>query len=188
MAEKQINSPLAGTCGRLFDAISAILGLCRVSTYDGEAAVRLSEAMDPCGKPVVAYPYEIRKKEKLEEVDFSVMLKQIAEDCLSGLPSELLIRRFHETLVSALVRMADLAAAQYPKSKRRIVLSGGSMNNPYLSSRLYDRLVDHGFTVYTHHLLPSGDGGLSLGQINIAAQWIKSGAGVLHIGCANFEK
>lgn len=188
MAEKQINSPLAGTCGRLFDAISAILGLCRVSTYDGEAAVRLSEAMDPYGKPVVAYPYEIRKKEKLEEADFSVMLKNIAEDRLSGLPSELLIRRFHETLVSALARMADLAAAQYPKSKRRIILSGGSMNNPYLSSRLYDRLVDHGFTVYTHHLLPSGDGGLSLGQINIAAQWIKPGAGVLHNGCASFEK
>lgn len=169
MVSMKLNSPLAGTCGRLFDAVSAILGICTESTYDGEAAIRLSEHLGPGNVNAPPYPFVVTEKSGLKELDFKPMIEQITDERLKGVPPEPLIRRFHETIISACCSLVESIAGENPGFGRRVVLSGGSMNNPFLSLRLSESLEARGFSVYTHHLLPSGDGGLCLGQLMIAA-------------------
>lgn len=169
MCARKINSPLAGTCGRLFDAVSAILGLCETSTYDGEAAVLLSELPGDETVPE-CYRYSVTKQNGLWVLDPSPMLDAIVEERLIGKPAAEIAGRFQKTVVSACCTLIERCAADHPEFGRRIALSGGSMNNPYLSDSLTRSMEARGFTVYTHHLLPAGDGGLSFGQLMIAAQ------------------
>lgn len=165
-----LNSPLAGTCGRLFDAVSAMLGICTESTYDGEAAIRLSEGLEPGKENDRTYPFVITEKQDLKELDFTPMLAQMAREHLNGDPEEPMIRCFHHTVAAACLNLIENISGEHPEFGRRVVLSGGSMNNPYLASLLAENLEAAGFSVFTHHLLPSGDGGLCLGQLMIAAE------------------
>ncbi|MNC41480.1 Carbamoyltransferase HypF [compost metagenome] len=178
MALTGMNSPLAGTCGRLFDAVSAILGLVAVSGYDGEAAIRLSElaAFARVGEEegILPFGYAIRdngEKQALE-LDMSETLRSVAEERLAGTPVEELALRFHETVARAAVELLQrslekegLTAACIPK----VMLSGGSFHNPYLARRIPALLRKRGMESYRHRLVPAGDGGLSLGQLIIAA-------------------
>lgn len=170
MAEKGVNSPLAGTCGRLFDAVSAMLGLCLESTYDGEAAILLSELAsgeeaEASGIPA-PYPYEVRLADGLWELDMRLALGSIAEDRLAGLPNGQIALRFHETVAQA---AAELLIRGSGAAGGKAVLSGGSFHNRYLRRRVQDILERESFEVYTHVRVPSGDGGLSLGQLMAAA-------------------
>lgn len=168
MIRQKVNSPLAGTCGRLFDAVSAILGLCWVSTYDGEAAVLLSETAGDGPDPAQPYPYRISNS-TVKELDFTQALRQLTGDHLNGVPVATISRRFHETVVSAACDVTRRVSSEHPEYGKRIVLSGGSFNNPYLSRRIADELRASGFAVFTHHRVPCGDGGLCLGQLAVAA-------------------
>jgi Hydrogenase maturation factor len=168
MISRKVNSPMAGTCGRLFDAVSAMLGLCHVSTYDGEAAILLSEVIGNQPDPVEPYPFIIHDGE-VKELDFAPALRQLAGDRLEGLPVAAISHRFHETVVAAASDVTRRIAAEHPEYGRRVVLSGGSFNNPYLARRIAESLRTSGFTVYTHHRVPCGDGGLCLGQLAVAA-------------------
>lgn len=178
MASTGMNSPLAGTCGRLFDAVSAILGLVAVSGYDGEAAIRLSELAafaDTNGANAVKpFGYVIRDKGETEalELDMSETVSQIVEEQLAGLPPDDLALRFHETVACSAVELLQralekegLSAAVIPK----VMLSGGSFHNPYLARRIPALLKQRGLEPYRHRQVPAGDGGLALGQLLAAA-------------------
>lgn len=168
MINRGVNCPQAGTCGRLFDAVSAILGLCEVSTYDGEAAIRLSECCEP---NVAAEPYPFMiTGDALKEIDMTPALAAIAADRLNGRPVSKISTRFHATVVEACCSLVRRSAARYPEFGRRVMLSGGSFNNIHLAKQIFQKLTDEGFHVYTHHRLPCGDGGLSFGQLTVAAQ------------------
>lgn len=169
MIDLGYNVPMAGTCGRLFDAVSAILGVCPVSTYDGEAAIRLSEAIDE-EEGFEPYPFDIDRQGDLLELDMGPMLKALIHDHLQGEERKKLIGRFHETLVEASFRLLTRLTEENPSYRKNIVLSGGSFHNPYLAHQLNRRLSAVGFKVYMHHILPTNDGGLSYGQLMIAAQ------------------
>lgn len=169
MTEMKLNSPMAGTCGRLFDAVSAIIGLCKVSTYEGEPAILLSECADEGNRQVEPYPYRVTW-EGTAEIDFSLTLKQIAEDHLHGLSAARISRRFHETVVSVCCSVIHRIACRHPEFGRRVVLSGGSLNNRFLARHLQATLAADGFDVFTHHRMPCGDGGLCLGQLVVAAE------------------
>ncbi|WP_353947502.1 carbamoyltransferase HypF [Sporolactobacillus sp. Y61] len=167
MTEREVNSPSAGTCGRLFDAVSAILGVCRRSTYEGEAAVLLSELAES-GKRAQSYPFTIREQDHMLVIDPSEMLQEIAVDHLRGAASEAISQRFHETVKAACCTVLNQIHRAHPEYGRRVVLSGGSFNNPYLSEQMDQTLCRSGFTVFRHQHVPCGDGGLSLGQLIIA--------------------
>lgn len=171
MVTKGINSPLAGTCGRLFDAVSAILGVCEVSTYDGEAAINLSEMMIEGEKERhEAYPYRlIDGKGDTDSIDFSQALRQIVEERLNGTDIVTIVRRFHETVTEICVHSVAKWSMQHPEMNKKVVLSGGSFHNPFLTVEISRRLKEKGFVVYTHGKVPCSDGGLSLGQLIIAA-------------------
>jgi hydrogenase maturation protein HypF len=176
MAATGMNSPLAGTCGRLFDAVSAILGLVAGSGYDGEAAIRLSElaAFARIGGRVQTFGYAIRDRGEGHglELDLAEAVRGVTEGRLAGSPVEDLALRFHETVAQAAVELLQrslekegLTAACIPK----VMLSGGSFHNPYLLRRIPALLERRGMEPYRHRQVPAGDGGLALGQLMAAA-------------------
>ena len=169
MIEKRMNTVYAGTCGRLFDAVSSMMGVCEKSTYDGEAAISLSELAD-MNLHVDPYRYEIEKHDQLLRFNFSPMLLQIAEDVASGEKKETeMSTAFHETIVQALVDGMKQLQQKFPHYNKKIVLSGGSFHNRYLKQRLIHCLTEAGFEVFTHRRIPCSDGGLSYGQLMVAA-------------------
>lgn len=177
MVKREINSPLAGTCGRLFDAVSAILGICEVSTYDGEAAIKLSEQMEETEESARIMPYLYRFVEYEGEpssIDFGLALQGIVDDRRNGVPVKLIVQRFHETVVDICVEMVALLSRKNPGFNKAVALSGGSFHNPYLVKEISSRLREKNFQVYTHERVPCNDGGLSLGQLIIAGQGVRS--------------
>jgi hydrogenase maturation protein HypF len=167
MLERNLNTVYAGTCGRLFDAVSAICGVTRLSSYDGEAAIQLAELAD---ERVVFKPYDFDLIEKeVLTIDFSRMIKDIALDVLAGQDVKKISGRFHETVVKALVLALEKKHSTYPESKNTVVLSGGSFHNRYLRKRITAELTKRKFTVYVPEKVPCNDGGLSFGQLVVAA-------------------
>lgn len=185
MLKSGVNAPLAGTCGRLFDAVSSLLGLCETSTYDGEAAVVLSElAAFYQGDPPPPYPYAIGGTDsKLLEIDFTGMLAAIAAERLEGVPAADIAVRFHETVAEAAVRALLLAHAKRPERNRRVALSGGSFHNRYLTRRIKSKLEGAGFAALLHRRVPCNDGGLSLGQLIVAARQTSESEGAIGHVC-----
>ena len=168
MVEKGLNTVYAGTCGRLFDAVSSIIGICDKSTYDGEAAICLSE-LAKLDQQVDAYSYEIEENEQKLIFNFTRMLVEILEDRTNGKDVKEISTAFHETIVQALVDGMNRLHETFPHYNKKIVLSGGSFHNRYLKERLKVCLTAAGFEVYTHHRIPCNDGGLSYGQLMVAA-------------------
>ena len=168
MIEKEMNTVYAGTCGRLFDAVSSMIGLCDKSTYDGEAAITLSE-LAQLNLLTETYSYEIKQNEQKLIFDFSRMLVEIAKDVIRGKDVKEISTAFHETIVQALVDGIKQLQQTFPQFNKKIVLSGGSFHNRYLKERLIDDLSAAGFEVFTHRRIPCNDGGLSYGQLMVAA-------------------
>ncbi|PYZ94807.1 carbamoyltransferase HypF [Salipaludibacillus keqinensis] len=172
MVVNDINSPLAGTCGRLFDAVSAILGICSVSTYEGEAAMKLADGLGGTDFPdddEKTYPYRITSNDHGYELDVSAMILAIIQEKCQGRSIQEISRRFHQTVVSCCVHMTLAIAAKRPELNRSVVLSGGSFQNNYLRKHLQRHLEKRDFQVYTHKQVPCHDGGLALGQMIIAS-------------------
>lgn len=168
MIKNNLNLVNAGTCGRLFDAVSAMIGVCTTATYDGEAAILLSELAES-GKKSEPYPFTIVESEGILTFDFSEMLSEIVEDAIQSVEKQWISTRFHETIVVAIVTaMKKLTCADHSKTKK-VVFSGGSFHNRYLHERLHSELSKIGFSVYTHRQVPCNDGGLSFGQLVVAA-------------------
>jgi hydrogenase maturation protein HypF len=167
MIAKRINTVYAGTCGRLFDAVSAICGVTKVSSYDGEAAISLAELAD---EMVIyeAYPFDVVGTDMLT-INFSKMIKEIAVDVLAEKEISTISGRFHETVVQAIVATLVHVQNQKPGATRNVVLSGGSIHNRYLRKRINAELTKRNFNVFVPEMVPCNDGGLSYGQLVVAA-------------------
>ncbi|MCQ6277333.1 carbamoyltransferase HypF [Bacillus sp. V3B] len=172
MIVHQINTPMAGTCGRLFDVISAILRICWISTYEGEAAIKLSDYMNRTELESTDAVYSFHLKSNIQsqlQVDFSPMIYQIIQDKLQQQSIIKIIQKFHRTIVSCCVQMVSKLVRNRPDLNKTVVLSGGSFQNVFLSREIQKGLQKEGFNVYSHKQVPCHDGGLSLGQIIVAA-------------------
>lgn len=175
MIAKQINTPMAGTCGRLFDAVSAILGICMTSTYEGEPAIKLADKMnhEQVENSSTTYPYQIIPTIHNQlELDFSPMIYQIIQEKLLQKPLNPMIQKFHRTIVSSCVDMTLKIINNNPHLSRTLVLSGGTFQNNYLRKEIQRQLEHKEFNVYTHKNIPCHDGGLAFGQMIIAAKAI----------------
>lgn len=164
--ESGLQSTPTSSCGRLFDAVSAILGICCRNTYEGQAAVELSEILKPADflYPPDPYPVVIREN----QIDFYPMFPELLADIKSGKEKALTVRRFHDTVVNAVTAAVELAAEE--TGLRTVALSGGTWLNPYLVQKTKALLTEKNFKVLLHSRVPPNDGGLSLGQA-AAAYW-----------------
>ncbi|RNC68158.1 MAG: carbamoyltransferase HypF [Desulfuromonadales bacterium] len=172
MLERRINSPLTSSCGRLFDAVAALIGLRGRVSYEGQAAIEL-EALAEESVTADVYPFAVFRRNDSAEVDFRLMVRALAEDVATGRSRAEMARAFHATIAAA---VADVCGQLREETGLdRVVLSGGVFQNRLLSEGICDILSENGFSVHTHRLVPPNDGGLALGQAAVAGYAARKG-------------
>ena len=163
-----VHGPRAGggSCGRLFDAIAALVGLRLEVSYEGQAAIELEMCRDESVADG-AYSFQVHEQEGAWCMDPGPAVEAAAEDVVAGLSQGSISQKFHQAVVRAL---ADVAARLGERTGlARVCLSGGAFQNACLAASLEQRLRTQGFEVFTHSQVPANDGGLSLGQAVVAA-------------------
>ncbi|MBW2117374.1 MAG: carbamoyltransferase HypF [Deltaproteobacteria bacterium] len=160
MARKGINSPLTSSCGRLFDAVSSLLGLRHRIGYEGQAAIELDMCQNHHEKGM--YPWQMQKKDDNWVMLTSEIIKGIVGDIANGVGKGIISRRFHNTLIHMVTELC--AGIRDKMGTDKVALSGGSFQNVSLLTGLSHALEHKEFSVYSHALVPTNDGGLALGQ------------------------
>ncbi len=158
LLEKNINSPVTTSAGRLFDGISAIIGIRDTVNYEAHAAMELEFAADDF-KTNEYFSFSIEELNCSFIFNWEDMIKGIVADLSKNVPQAKLAAKFHNTLAEAIVQIAQ--RLKYSK----VLLTGGCFLNKYLFEKSINRLTEEGFRVYTQQRVPPGDGGISLGQM-----------------------
>ena len=166
MIERRVNSPLTSSAGRLFDAVASIAGVRDRVSYEGQAAVEL-EALATEEPPGGSYPFEVKRGD-VRVVDTRPLIGAVAGDAAAGVPAARIARRFHSTLAEVVAAVCGRIREETQLDA--VVLSGGVVLNALLTDEVSAKLKRDGFRVYRHRLVPPNDGGLSLGQIAVAAR------------------
>jgi hydrogenase maturation protein HypF len=164
MVDQGINSPLSSGAGRLFDAVAALTGICRESSFHAEAPMRLEALIKPeCrGK----YVFELQG----QQIIFRKLFYQILEDLKSGTSTAEISTKFHNTIVTINLNIARKLREKNGLNK--VALSGGSFQNSYLLEHTEKLLQKAGFEVFAHEQVPTNDGGIALGQLAIGAKYL----------------
>ncbi|MDQ0202384.1 carbamoyltransferase HypF [Pectinatus haikarae] len=171
IAEKGFNSPLTSSAGRIFDAVSAVLGIRGRINYEGQAAIEL-EQIAAAGNGSLL-PYESKEKNGMCQIDFLPMFRSLIED--DAAISEK-AASFHLTMAAAVVDTVRILKKK--TGVRKIVLSGGVFQNLLLLKNIFALLEDD-FSVYINRKVPANDGGLSFGQAAAACAIINKNRGLL---------
>lgn len=169
MIARGLNSPPASSCGRLFDAVAAVLGICRErASYEGQAAIELESLAMSASGDAAAYPFRIAPTEHgVSHLCWDTMWPALLADVRRGTDRAAIAARFHRTVIDA-VAGAALALCRQRKLDT-VVLGGGAFQNRLLLSGVVDALPRAGLTVLAPERIPPNDGGLSLGQATVAA-------------------
>ncbi len=165
MMDAGINSPLASSLGRVFDAVAALLGIRHTVSYEGQAAMEL-EAM--ANVPYEThYPFLLRYEDGRTLLDLRPLIQVLVQERIYGIDPHIITSRFHVSLVKALT--ATAGDIRERTGIEKAVLSGGCFQNRILLKGVLHALEKEGFAVYTHRHLPPNDGCIALGQAVIAA-------------------
>jgi hydrogenase maturation protein HypF len=164
MIEKQINAPITSSCGRLFDAVAAILGIRTEVTFEAQAAIEMEMAANDHGSSSLSFS---RRDNAGGVIDTAELIRDVVEAVQERVEIGTISAMFHQHLADLFVRAA--VAARSATSIYTVALSGGVYQNRYFTKYILDRLLAEKFTVLEHRELPVNDGGLALGQIVIAA-------------------
>jgi len=173
--EKGVNSIDTSSAGRLFDAASAILGVCHEISYEAQAAIELESLAVAAGGPEVApaYPYDIVDEGGDIIVDTARTVRAVAGAVMENDPRERAASQFHETVVAFCREVCGRLVTA--NNIRTVALSGGVFQNRYLLRRLTEILTGDGLTVIVNREVPTNDGGVSLGQAVIANERARAG-------------
>ena len=164
MMARGINSPLTSSCGRLFDAVAAILGLIETATFEGEPAVRLE--MTASEEPCAGYAVEVCERQGMLIMDPASIIRGVVEDCANGVEIPRVAARFHSSLARLLAEGVRQAARTW--NVAAVVGGGGVFLNELMVRRLLQQLKQSGLRLFVPQRVPPGDGGISLGQIAVA--------------------
>jgi hydrogenase maturation protein HypF len=163
--DRRLNTPLTSSCGRLFDAVSALLGVRRQVEYEGQAAIELEVAADE-RLTDAEYPYRIEMVDGIRIIRLRELLTALREDIRGGVPVSTIAAQFHNTIASIIIRLAgDLSAEN---GLRQVALSGGVFQNRRLLNQAVAGLKRAGLTPLIHRQVPCNDGCISLGQAVVA--------------------
>jgi len=160
MLKKGVHCPPSCGVGRLFDAVASLIGLRQKATFEGQPAMELEWLADV--NETGSYQFEIIEGTPML-VDWRPVMLRVLEDLAKGESKAAIAGRFHNSLIELMAGMAG-------KIKMvKVVLSGGVFQNRILVEGAFKRLSEKGFEVYVHQRVPPNDGGISLGQIMVAA-------------------
>jgi hydrogenase maturation protein HypF len=163
MTNKNLNSPLTSSCGRLFDAIAAISGGRQKINYEAQAAIELMQSFETID--VRPFSYIIDDMADHKEIMIQPIIRSLVRSILNGDSSSKISSRFHSTLVNIFLDIAKDARTE--TGINHVVLSGGVFQNMVLFEHTILALEKANFKVYTHRQVPTNDGGISLGQAMI---------------------
>jgi hydrogenase maturation protein HypF len=155
MIAQRVNSPLTSSCGRLFDAVAALIGIRQEVSYEAQATIEL-EMLGRSSTATDGYPLAIRRQDQCWQIDASSLFAGIVEDLRRKVCTETISRRFHNGLVETLVRLACLLREE--SSLNQICLSGGTFNNLLVFEHLIRELKFLRFEIFTHSEVPRATG------------------------------
>lgn len=171
MLSRQIQTVQTSSCGRLFDAVAAVLGLGSEVTFEGQAAIALEMA---AGQDTgdQRYQYDLQQGEPIV-IDLRRTIAAIVRDVARSRPVSKISGCFHNTLSAAIVEVC--CRIRRSDGLGRVCLSGGVFQNHVLLGRTVADLRSSGFGVFLHAMVPANDGGISLGQAVIANELLRRG-------------
>jgi hydrogenase maturation protein HypF len=158
--ETGLNTPQTSSVGRLFDAVSSLIGIRHLANYEAQAAIEMETLVDP--DEMGYYEFSLEGK-----IDFAPALTSILDDLYNNIQSPVIAARFHNTMARMVLNVCQELRRIH--SLNRVCLSGGVWQNATLLTKTVPMLLKDDFEVYLHHLVPPNDGGLALGQAAIAA-------------------
>jgi len=164
MLRRGLNAPVTTSAGRLFDGVAALLGLHQTVSFEGQAAMALEFAVAPGVED--AYPFPLMPTGAAEPahlLDWQPLLAALLDDLKRGVDRGIMAARFHNATVAGMVAVAQAVGEPV------VALSGGCFQNRRLTEQAATRLRQAGFTVLLHRQVPPNDGGISLGQVAVAA-------------------
>jgi hydrogenase maturation protein HypF len=158
--ENNFNLAWTSSLGRLFDAVSALLGVCQTITFEAQAAIALENCLDPA--VTSRYDYQIAEGNGCKVISIQEMWRQVSEDLERGASQGVCSSKFHNTIVDFTLSMCD--NLKLKSDINTVALSGGVFQNRFLFNQLRRSLEKSGYNVLIHRQVPSNDGGLALGQ------------------------
>ena len=187
MLERGLNAPITTSAGRLFDAVAALVGLHQQVTFEGQAAMALEYAADVGVEDAYPLPLIVTNDEGKSAnteaspqppvvgpsplvLDWGSLVEAVLEDLQQGVKAGIIAARFHNALVEAILAVAQAVGAP------RVALTGGCFQNRLLTERAASRLSQAGFEALLHRQVPPNDGGISLGQVIVAADRLEGEA------------
>ena len=166
--KRGINCPLTSSAGRLFDAVSALVGVREEIDYEAQAVIELEmiapnevDEFEPN-----CYPFSIVEHQGMRVVKLGKLFSMIVQDVKNRVPVPIISLKFHNTAAQIIARMCKLIARE--SGITQVALSGGVFQNRLLLKLVTSALQGEHFGVLTHHRVPCNDGGISLGQAVIA--------------------
>jgi hydrogenase maturation protein HypF len=159
--EKGINSPLTSSIGRLFDAVSALIGVRERVTYEAQAAIELEALAD--AQELGYYPWGMDG----DQINVKPMLEGIIADLVEGKSQAIISARFHNTIAELCLELARKVRQRY--NIHQIILSGGVWQNQLLLKKTINLLNNNGFQPLIHRQMPPNDGCVAFGQAMITA-------------------
>ena len=161
--QQKVNAPLTSSAGRLFDAVAAILNLCKHNTFHAEAPMKLESIIEEN----IEDEYSLDSEDPL---NFGAVIAQILSDIEWRIPEGIISAKFHNTLITVIHTEARKMKEKY--GTRKLILTGGVFQNRYLLQNAEKRLEKE-FTVYCPRMVPANDAGIALGQVVVAANILK---------------
>lgn len=186
---KSPHTPKSSALGRVFDGVSALLGLCDYQRDEATAAMRLEACAAACQQPIALPEAPLatvtRTDRGLFELDLTPLFKRLWAYQQAGVERASVAHFFHQALSQALLHWVHVIVAAQPQPVTHFALSGGCMLNRVLAHALPEGLRAQGITPLMSHQVPPGDGGISLGQCWLAKLALQ--AGVTHYRYENDE-
>lgn len=165
MQKHNINSPLTSSVGRLFDAVSSILGISHKINYQAEAAIKLEQLANK-SQDNSYYEFDILEKDKVWLIGYYKLVKGLLSDIKNRMPKQDIARRFHNSLVILTIRIINRISHDY--NLKDVVLSGGVFANKLIFNSLKQKLSDAGYNLIYNKEIPINDLGICLGQVYVA--------------------
>ncbi len=167
MVDEHVNTPWTSSAGRLFDAVSALLGVCTAASYEAQAAIELE--MIAAGRQTGSsrvFPFSIEEQDGSHIVRLGALFEALVRALQAGQPAPQISAIFHHSMAGMIGHMCQLARRE--TGLRNVALSGGCFQSRRLLLEVVEALESAGFRALFHRQVPCNDGGLSLGQAMVA--------------------
>lgn len=164
MIDKNINSPLTSSAGRLFDAVGSLVLSKTFAGKEAELPMELEKMAEPSCKE--RYDFDIKRIKKGDAISASKIIKGVIKDLSKGADKRIISAKFHNTMAEVITKVSLKLSKRF--GPKRVVLSGGVFQNKFLTARAVTALRRQGLAVYVHSRFETSDAGIPIGQIAIA--------------------